>query len=278
MSANEERSDAPADGEVRARGKLSMTTWILISLLAGVVVGLICNQIVPPDSWVDAYLIEGVCYVLGQGFIRLMQMLVAPLVFCSIVCGAASMSDPKMLGKVGGGTIAMYLCTTAIAIVIAIVLAHITNPGLGLDMDSIVKVEPKTVESQSFSDVLLNIIPTNIFGALSSGTMLQIIFFALLLGFILGGLGRKVATVNRFFTQFNAVMMKMISIVLKIAPIGIFCLITRTFTNLGISGVLPMVNFMIVDCRNHALAAHEPYGVWGGMTEEERRAWIDRVP
>lgn len=244
MSANEERNVPPADGKAPARGKLGMTTWILISLLAGVVAGLLCNQVVPPDSWVDTYLIEGVCYVLGQGFIRLMQMLVVPLVFCSIVCGAASMSDPKMLGKVGGGTIAMYLCTTAIAIVIAIVLAHITNPGLGLDMDSIVKVEPKAVESQSFSDVLLNIVPTNVFGALSNGTMLQIIFFALLLGFILGGLGRKVATVNRFFTQFNAVMMKMISIVLKVAPIGIFCLITRTFTNLGISGVLPMVNFI----------------------------------
>ncbi|MBQ9042937.1 MAG: dicarboxylate/amino acid:cation symporter [Eggerthellaceae bacterium] len=226
------------------RKKLSMTTWILISLGAGIICGIICNSVIEPDSWADLYIIEGVFYVLGQGFIRLMQMLVAPLVFCSIVCGAASMSDPKMLGKVGGGTIVMYLCTTALAITIALIIASFTNPGLGLDMASIVQVEPKAAEEQSFADVLLNIIPTNIFAALSAGTMLQIIFFALILGFILGNLGKKVATVNRFFTQFNAVMMNMIQLILKVAPIGIFCLITRTFTNLGISGILPMLNFI----------------------------------
>ena len=231
--------------EPKTKKKLSMTTWILISLAAGIVCGIVCNQIIEPDSWADVYIIEGLCYVLGQGFIRLMQMLVAPLVFCSIVCGAASMSDPKMLGKVGGGTILMYLCTTALAIGIAIIIAQITNPGLGLDMASITQVEPKTAENQPFTEVLLNIIPTNIFAALSNGSMLQIIFFALILGFILGSLHQKVATVNRFFTQFNAVMMKMISLILKVAPIGIFCLITRTFTNLGISGIMPMINFIV---------------------------------
>ena len=231
----------PEEGK---RKKLSMTTWILISLAAGIVCGIICNMVIAPDSWADLYIIEGVCYVLGQGFIRLMQMLVVPLVFCSIVCGAASMSDPKMLGKVGGGTILMYLCTTALAITIALIIASFTNPGIGLDMGSIVQVEPKVAEEQTFADVLLNIIPTNIFGAMAAGTMLQIIFFALILGFILGNLGKKVATVNRFFTQFNAVMMNMIQLILKVAPIGIFCLITRTFCNLGISGILPMLKFI----------------------------------
>ena len=240
----EDAKNVETPPEKGKRKKLSMTTWILISLGAGIVCGIICNQVIAPDSWADVYLIEGVCYVLGQGFIRLMQMLVVPLVFCSIVCGAASMSDPKMLGKVGGGTILMYLCTTALAITIALIIASFTNPGLGLDMGSIVQVEPKAAEEQSFADVLLNIIPTNIFSALSTGTMLQVIFFALILGFILGNLGKKVATVNRFFTQFNAVMMNMIQLILKVAPIGIFCLITRTFTNLGISGILPMVNFI----------------------------------
>ncbi len=239
-----EEKQAQATSEKGTKKKLSMTTWILIALGAGIVCGIVCNMVIPPDSWADVYLIEGVCYVLGQGFIRLMQMLVVPLVFCSIVCGAASMSDPKMLGKVGGGTILMYLCTTALAITIALIIASFTNPGLGLDMASIVQVEPKAAEEQKFVDVILNIIPTNIFAALSAGTMLQVIFFALILGFILGNLGKKVATVNRFFTQFNAVMMYMIQLVLKVAPIGIFCLITRTFTNLGISGILPMVNFI----------------------------------
>ena len=234
-----------AAGNGTEKKKLGLTTWILISLAAGIVCGLILNQVVPDKSPVDNFLIEGVFYVFGQGFIRLMQMLVAPLVFCSIVCGAASMSDPKMLGKVGGGTIIMYLLTTALAIVIALVLANITNPGVGLDMNSITQVQPKAAENQDFKTTLLNIIPTNIFAALANGTMLQIIFFALILGFLLGTLGRKVATVNRFFTQFNAIMMAMISMILKVAPIGIFCLISRTFANLGISGILPMINFIL---------------------------------
>ncbi|WP_124061542.1 dicarboxylate/amino acid:cation symporter [Gordonibacter sp. Marseille-P4307] len=231
--------------EPKQKKKLNDTTWILLALLAGAALGIILNGVVVKGDFVSTYFIEGVCYVIGQGFVRMMQMLVAPLVFCSIVVGAASMADPKMLGKIGGGTIAMYLVTTAIAILIAMVLASFTNPGLGLDMGSIVSVEPKAVESKPFQDVLLNIIPTNIFEALSKGTMLQIIFFALLLGFILGGVGHKVGTVNRFFTQFNAIMMKMIALLLKIAPIGIFFLITRTFTNLGIGGIVPMLKFVL---------------------------------
>ena len=224
---------------------ISLTTWILISLAAGVIVGIILSMTVPDGSPADVYLVEGVLFVLGQWFIRLMQMLVVPLVFCSIVCGAASMSDPKLLGKVGVGTIVMYLLTTALAVIIAIMLAQVTQPGVGLDMNAIVQVEPKTTTTdQTMADMLINIVPTNIVAAMNNGTMLQIIFFALVLGFILGRLGKKVATVNRFFTQFNAVMMYMIGLILKIAPIGIFCLIARTFANLGISGILPMVKFI----------------------------------
>ena len=84
---------------------IGLTTWILISLAVGVIVGIILSMTVPDGSPADVYLVEGVLFVLGQWFIRLMQMLVVPLVFCSIVCGAASMSDPKLLGKVGVGTI-----------------------------------------------------------------------------------------------------------------------------------------------------------------------------
>ncbi len=224
---------------------IGLTTWILISLAVGVIVGIILSMTVPDGSPADVYLVEGVLFVLGQWFIRLMQMLVVPLVFCSIVCGAASMSDPKLLGKVGVGTIVMYLLTTALAVVIAIMLAQVTQPGIGLDMNAIVQVEPKTTTTdQTMADMLINIVPTNIVAAMNNGTMLQIIFFALVLGFILGRLGKKVATVNRFFTQFNAVMMYMIGLILKVAPIGIFCLIARTFANLGISGIMPMVKFI----------------------------------
>ena len=245
MTSNEMAIDGLEPKKSKPKRSIGLTTWILISLVAGIAVGVLCSVVVPEGSSVDAVLIEGVFYVAGQWFIRLMQMLVVPLVFCSIVCGAASMSDPKLLGKVGVGTILMYLCTTALAVVIAIGLAGLLSPGVGLDMASIVQVEPSvTTTDQTMADMLVNIIPTNIIFAMSSGTMLQIIFFALVLGFILGRLGRKVATVNRFFTQFNTVMMYMIGLILKVAPIGIFCLVARTFANLGLDGILPMVAFI----------------------------------
>ena len=244
LAAKDAPKGAPNAGDTKKK-KLSLTSWILISLVAGVVVGIVLSFTVPSGSAVDNVLIEGVFYVFGQWFIRLMQMLVIPLVFCSIVVGAASMSDPKMLGKVGVGTIVMYLCTTALAVVIALGLASALQPGVGLDLSKVVSVEPSaTSTDQTMTDVLINIVPTNIVSAMADGSMLQVIFFALVLGFILGRLGKKVATVNRFFTQFNAVMMKMIGLVLRVAPIGIFCLIARTFANLGIDGMLPMVKFI----------------------------------
>lgn len=233
------------EAEAAPKKKISLTTAILASLVLGIVVGIILSIIVPDGSAVDDIVIEGVFYVCGQWFIRLMQMLVVPLVFCSIVCGAASMSDPKLLGKVGLGTILTYILTTALAVVIALGLAGLLQPGIGLDLSKVVQQEPTTTTTdQTMSQMLINIVPTNVVSAMADGTMLQIIFFALILGFVLGRLGKRVATVNRFFTQFNAVMMKMIGLILKVAPIGIFCLISRTFANLGINGILPMVKFI----------------------------------
>ena len=226
--------------------KISLTTWILMSLVVGIAAGLVLSVAAPEGSTVDLYLTEGLFYVFGQWFIRLMQMLVVPLVFCSIVCGAAAMSDPKLLGKVGVGTIVMYLLTTALAVLIALGLAQVVQPGVGLDLASVVVADTSAATTEvTMADTLVNIIPTNIVAAMNSGAMLQIIFFALVLGFVLGRLGKKVEIVSKFFVQFNTVMMSMIDIVLKVAPIGIFCLIARTFANLGITGMLPMLKFIL---------------------------------
>lgn len=232
--------------DTTTKKKVSLTTLILVSLIAGIVAGIVISLTSPEGGMFDLYVTEGVFYVLGQWFIRLMQMLVVPLVFCSIVCGAAAMSDPKLLGKVGIGTILMYLATTAIAVFIALGLAGAVQPGIGLDLSAVIMADTTAATTEvSMADTLVNIIPTNIVAAMNSGAMLQIIFFALVLGFILGRLGKKVDVVNRFFEQFNTVMMTMIDIVLKVAPIGIFCLIARTFANLGISGMLPMLKFIL---------------------------------
>lgn len=224
--------------------KIGLTTKIFIALIAGAVLGGIL-YFVPASEIKDTFLINGVFYVIGNGFIRLMQMLVVPLVFVSIVCGSAAIGDTKTLGKVGVKTILFYLLTTALAVGAAIVVANLINPGLGVTMKEMVSSGVSSpAETTSMVDTLLNIIPSNPFDALSGGVMLQVIFFAMLLGVILAKLGERVEMVSNFFNQWNAIMMEMTSIVMKVAPFGVFCLIAKTFATLGFDMFVPMLKYM----------------------------------
>ena len=199
---------------------------------------------------VNKVIVEGIFYVIGQGFISLMKMLVVPLVFCSIVCGAASIGDTKTLGKVGVRTIIFYICTTMLAVAVALSVASLINPGLGLDMSAVENVKT-TIDSSatntdlSLVDTILNIIPTNPIASLANGEMLQIIFFALIVGIILAKLKDKAQLVSNFFQQGNDIMMEMTMMIMKIAPIGVFCLVGRTFSELGFSAMVPMFKYMI---------------------------------
>lgn len=223
--------------------KIGLTTRIFAALIVGAIIGGLL-YVLPDHSFKNDILINGVFYVIGNGFIRLMQMLVVPLVFVSIVCGSSAIGDSKTLGKVGVKSILFYLFTTAIAVSVAILVANLINPGIGVTMQEMTETTTSNVESVSFVDTLLNIIPTNPLGSLSEGTMLQIIFFAMLLGVILAKLGDRVETVSNLFNQFNAIMMEMTSIVMLVAPIGVFCLIAKTFATLGFDMFFPMLKYM----------------------------------
>ena len=231
----------------KAKKKMGLTTKIFISLIVGAIFGMILHYFVPSGQVKDAILVEGILYVVGQGFIRLMKMLVVPLVFCSIVCGSMAIGDTKKLGTVGVRTLAFYLATTALAITVALTMGNILDPGVGLDMGSISSnaAEVQTMESTSMAQTLLNIIPDNPIGSLASGNMLQIIVFALIVGVILAKLGEKTETVGNFFSQFNDVMMEMTMMVMSLATIGVFCLISRTFAGIGFSAFLPLAKYMI---------------------------------
>lgn len=225
--------------------KRNLTTIIFIALILGAAAGLALNLWAPQGYVRDEVIVNSIFYVIGQGFIRLMQMLVVPLVFCSLVCGSMAIGDTRRLGKVGMKTIAFYLLTTAIAITVAILLASLINPGTGLDMGKIETTETAVGEKLSMADTLLQIIPTNPLGALASGEMLPIILFALIIGVILAHRGEKADTVSSFFSQFNDIMMDMTMGVMKLAPVGVFCLIARTFAGLGLDAFLPLLKYML---------------------------------
>lgn len=226
--------------------KLNLTTKIFIGLLVGAGTGIILNYFIPSGYIKDKILIEGILYIFGNGFIRLMQMLVVPLVFCSLVCGSMSIGDTKKLGGVGVRALIFYLITTALAISVALGIGNIINPGMGLDMSAVQTADNVTVaaEPTSFASTVLNIIPTNIFQALTEGVMLQVILFALMIGIILAKMGDQVEVVKNFFGQFNDIMMEMTLLVMKLAPIGVFSLITRTFAEIGFEAFIPMLKYM----------------------------------
>lgn len=231
--------------EKKTKKSMGLSTKIFVALLVGALLGVGIHYFLPEGYVRDTIIIEGVFYVVGQGFIRLMQMLVVPLVFCSLVCGSMAIGDTKTLGKVGVKTVLFYLFTTALAVIIALSVAYLIRPGIGLDMDAVQTSEvTTTTEGTSLVDTILNIIPKNPISSMASGDMLPIIVFALFVGIMLAKLGSKVSTVANFFSEFNDVMMEMTMAIMKIAPIGVFCLIARTFANLGFSAFKPMIKYM----------------------------------
>ena len=229
----------------KTKKKIGLSTQIFIALLIGALFGVVIHYWIPSSYIKDTVIVEGVLYVVGQGFIRLMQMLVVPLVFCSLICGSMAIGDTKTLGKVGVKTIGFYLVTTALAVCVALGSALLINPGRGLDMDAVQKgTVSSATEATSLVDTLLNIIPKNPIQSMANGDMLPIIVFALFVGIMLAKLGTRGSVVANFFSQFNDVMMEMTMEIMKIAPIGVFCLIARTFATVGFSAFAPMLKYM----------------------------------
>ena len=222
--------------------KISLGNWILIGMILGFIVGLILNFWVKDPFIKDIVLIDNVFYIGGTVFIKLMKMLVVPLVFCSIVVGVASISDIRKICKIGGTTILIYLLTTALAITIALLIAGIIKPGEGLNMAGL--AQANLTATQSMADTLINIIPDNPINSLAAGDMLPVIIFGVLIGIILAKLREETKTVNKMFEEGNTIMMEMTSIVMKFAPIGVFCLMAKTFAGLGFGGLMPLLKYI----------------------------------
>ena len=225
--------------------KFTLTSKILLGLLFGFICGLILKSL--PDSYIkDTVIIGGVFKVLGSGFTSAIKMMVVPLVFVSLVCGSSSMGDVKQLGRIGTKTIVFYLSTTALAIVIALFLGSVLKPGMGLDMSSVVTGEVSIGESKSIVDILVGIIPTNPIASFANGDMLQIIFFAMLTGVAMSIIGEKAEPVRQVFESANEICMKIVSIVMLAAPIGVFALVAETFSTVGQDAILVLVKYLLV--------------------------------
>ncbi len=225
--------------------KLSLTTKVLIGMGLGIVAGLCINLLGlnAEGSFVFEYVI-GFFHIVGKMFITALKMLVVPLVFFSLIAGVLGIGDINVLGKVGGKSFALYMLTTAIAIAVAITLAATIGIGEGANMTSAVSFTAK--EAPLLSAVLIDIIPGNVFSAMASGKMLQIIFFSILVGISILMVGKKAAPIIELIEISNEIMMKMVNIVMTVAPYAVFALLAKAVSNLGLSLLVDLAGYVLV--------------------------------
>jgi Na+/H+-dicarboxylate symporter len=234
----------------------SLTRRIMIGLAAGFLFGLVLNQ-VGPGGFTETWIVNGGLDVGGRIFVALLKLLVVPLVFVSLVVGAASLHDIRKVGRIGVKTLGLYLLTTALGVTLAISVATIVKPGFGFGLDTNATYQAK--DAPPLSDVLVNIIPTNPIQALAQGEMLQIIFFAILLGLGLVSTGKSGERLIEIFRDLDKVMMKLVMVLIEAAPYGVFCLIARVFATQGYSAIVPLAKYFVLVLFVLALQAFGVY-------------------
>lgn len=224
----------------------NLTTAILIAMLFGAVLGGILNVFFMDYHFISEILVGNVFHIIGQIFISSLKMLVVPLVFVSLVCGVAALGDINKLGRLGGKALLFYLGTTALAITLALSLAIIVAPGEGFDLSSTVTQNFTPKESPSIAQTLINLVPANPIEAMAKGQMLPLIVFSLLFGIAIVMAGEAGKRIEQHFNDYNAIIMQLVMILMKLAPFGVFCLLAKTFALQGFDVIKPLLGYFLV--------------------------------
>lgn len=239
--------------------KKSLTSKILIALFLGIIFGILFNKFLPKH--INEITIKWVLTPLGSMFLRAIKMVVVPLVLFSLIVGTASIGDIKKLGRIGGKTISFYLITTAFAVSLALFIANLLKPGIGLSVVPKVAANVKATESPFVMDIFTNMIPTNPIEAMVNGNMLQIIFFAIIFGIAITLIGERAKPVVALCEEINNILLKIISIVMLSAPIGVFALIAQVIISQGTTVLISLIKYIVVVV--FALVMHT-FIVYGG--------------
>lgn len=227
---------------VRRLMSANLTTQILTALALGAVLGLGLNYLNMPV--LQDGLVNGLFTMVGQMFLNALQMLVVPLVVFSLLCGVVGIGDVKLLGRVGGLTFAAYLATTALAVTTALVFAGIFGPGSGFESVHLADQTVAVGSADTVWQVMANIIPKNPVHALANGEMLQIIFYVIVVGIAVLMIGQRAEAFVKGCEFMNELAMKIVEIVMAFAPIGVFCLIAKTFALEGFSLFAPVMGYL----------------------------------
>jgi len=225
---------------------MSLTIKVLVGVFLGILLGLFINLsgLNGEGGWVDIYIVDGLFFVIGQMFVNGLKMLVVPLVFFSLICGVCGIGNLNTLGRVGGKSFLLYMMTTAIAIAVAISLAVSVGLGEGMQFEEATNFTAK--ETPPLSEVIINIVPSNPIQAMANGDMLPLIFFSILVGISMLMLGENSAPFVKGAQIANEIMMKMVTIIMAIAPYAVFALIAKSVAELGLELLIQLAAYVAV--------------------------------
>ncbi len=220
---------------------MGLTTSIIIAMLTGSVLGIVLN-LFPDTGILQVYLVNGIFDLGGKIFITLLTMLVVPVVFISLVCGISQIGNQKKFSGIAFRTLFYYILTTAVAITIALLIANTLQVGQGVTM-AIADPFTNLDTSTSVKDTLLNAFPGNPFAAFAAGNLLQVIVFSILLGVAIAWSGIHGKRVAQIFQDFEVIIMKLLGMVIAIAPYGVFCLVASIFAQVGFTLIYQLIGY-----------------------------------
>ena len=228
---------------------MSLTKKIFTAMALGILFGSLANIVapLPYQSVIENIVFFGLFDLIGTIFIASLKLLVVPMVFISLTCGAASLGGHGNMGVMAGKTIGLYLMTTAIAISLALSLALFIEPGKqgGFTMQAVNESAYQVAPAPPLKEVLINIFPDNPVKAMAEGNMLQVIVFAILLGIAISRSDQLGAKVLKSFESLNAVIMEMIMMLMQLAPFGVFCLLAKIFYSTGFDLIQQLLAYFL---------------------------------
>jgi Na+/H+-dicarboxylate symporter len=217
--------------------KIKLTTWILIAMLAGIGVGWMCHELLPNPETAKA--VAGYISLFTDVFLRLIKMIIAPLVFATLVVGIAHMGDSSSLGRIGLKTMGWFVSASLMSLVVGMILVNILRPGdaLNLPLPDVGASTNLKTASLSLKEFVTHLVPRSVFEALATNEILQIVIFSVFFGAAAGSLGEKGRLVIDWVEQISHVMLKVTAYVMALAPIAVFAAMASIVTTQGL-GIL----------------------------------------
>ncbi|TBZ06673.1 dicarboxylate/amino acid:cation symporter [Rhizobium leguminosarum] len=226
---------APLDAVAGSKGKKPFYTHLYVQVLAAIAAGILLGHFYPEFGTQ--------LKPLGDAFIKLVKMIIAPVIFLTVATGIAGMSDLQKVGRVAGKAMLYFLTFSTLALIIGLIVANVVQPGAGMNIDP-ASLDPAAVATfaakaheQSIVGFLTNIIPTTIVGAFADGDILQVLFFSVLFGIALAMVGEKSEPVVNFLNALTAPVFKLVAILMKAAPIGAFGAMAFTIGKYGVGSI-----------------------------------------